>query len=217
MTPDQGLSEILGPVLVRVEQGGEELSIDLGIGSVTSVTLPIAGASGLEPASITSSHALSIHHMTGDGGALTLAPSDVSAADSTGRHWNVPLPSGSGDVTVLADGPNEVRWSIGTQHRHPPKQHRIGPQCGHGPLRRRCPLPDAHRVIGIEPSPPHRERHGHRGPPWTDAFDRRGRCVPGTASPDAHESRPPPRHQSHRQRGDASLEHRRHHVGCWAT
>ena len=116
MTPDPGLSEILGPVLVRVEQGGEELSIDLGIGSVTSVTLPIAGASGLEPASITSSHALSIHHMTGDGGALTLAPSDVSAADSTGRHWNVPLPSGSGDVTVLADGPNEVRWSIGTQH-----------------------------------------------------------------------------------------------------
>ena len=115
MTPDPGLSEILGPVLVRVEQGGEELDRSR-IGSVTSVTLPIAGASGLEPASITSSHALSIHHMTGDGGALTLAPSDVSAADSTGRHWNVPLPSGSGDVTVLADGPNEVRWSIGTQH-----------------------------------------------------------------------------------------------------
>ena len=117
LTP--GVAETLGPIDVTT---GSNVIADLRAGDV-AVLDPA-------PSSLSANAALTVLHLRGDGGAVTVAPLDADPTDGTGRSWSLPLPEGSHRVLHSSLDLSLVEWrspfGSGTEVTSPTDQMGVG-------------------------------------------------------------------------------------------
>ena len=98
-TPKHGLAAPLGPIKVS---NGTNI-FDMSVGSV----MKFASSSSLE-----SSHELTGYTIQGDDGAVMIEPSQANPVTGKGRHFTIPLLSGTTTVEVISTSDMHVSWEI---------------------------------------------------------------------------------------------------------
>ena len=99
-----GVAETLGPVEVKGDDGS---TYDLRGGDVLFLDAAPSALEGEAP--------LTVLHLRGDGGAVSVPPLDADPVDGTGRVWTIPLPAGEHRLHLSSMERSMVDWQVDGQ------------------------------------------------------------------------------------------------------
>ena len=108
VTVTPGLAMPLGPIDVSLYENGEELLLtSLRVDEMATFDLE-----NIDEATLTSSHALNVYGLVGNGGATYVLPNSPEPADKRGQAWSIPVMAGQHAVQLLSDKANQIHITV---------------------------------------------------------------------------------------------------------
>ena len=108
VTVTPGLAMPLGPIDVSLYENGEEVLLTfLRVDEMATFNLE-----NIDEATLTSSHALNVYGLVGNGGATYVLPNSPEPADKRGQAWSIPVMAGEHAVQVLSDKANQIHITV---------------------------------------------------------------------------------------------------------
>lgn len=108
VTVTPGLAMPLGPIDVTLYENGEELLLtSLRVDEMATFDLE-----NIDEATLTSSHALNVYGLVGNGGATYVLPNSPEPADKRGQAWSIPVMAGQHAVQLLSDKANQIHITV---------------------------------------------------------------------------------------------------------
>ena len=108
VTVTPGLAMPLGPIDVSLYENGEELLLtSLRVDEMATFDLE-----DIDEATLTSSHALNVYGLVGNGGATYVLPNSPEPADKRGQAWSIPVMAGQHAVQLLSDKANQIHITV---------------------------------------------------------------------------------------------------------